>query len=131
MSKYAQFHLNAGVVDGRRLLREDLMSQYHSIQCAHPRQRTGYALGLWREAQSNTFSLYHAGGGRGFGAHSNENTFVTMALLDDGGRLVGMHGATREAHFLPAIGGQTGATQSRIPPGPTSPDGKSTPASTT
>jgi len=69
MSRYVQFHLNDGVVNGRRLLREDLMEQAHSIQFARPGQRTGYSFGLWREVVSNTFSLYHDGGGRGFGSH--------------------------------------------------------------
>jgi len=69
MSRYAQFHLNEGVVDGRRLLREDLMEQAHSIQFASPSQRTGYGFGLWREPVGNTFSLYHEGGGRGFNSH--------------------------------------------------------------
>ncbi len=69
MSRYAQFHLNDGVVNGRRLLREDLMEQAHSIQFARPGQRTGYCFGLWREPVGNTFSLYHEGGGRGFGSH--------------------------------------------------------------
>ena len=69
MSKYVQFHLNDGVVDGQRLLREDLMEQYHSIQFARPDQRTGYTLGLWREPVGSTFCLYHEGGGRGFASH--------------------------------------------------------------
>jgi CubicO group peptidase (beta-lactamase class C family) len=69
MSKYVQFHLNDGVVNGQRLLREDLMEQYHSIQFAHRGQRTGYTFGLIREVVSNTFCLYHEGGGRGFGSH--------------------------------------------------------------
>ena len=69
MSKYVQFHLNEGVVDGHRLLREDLMEQYHSIQLARPDQRTGYTFGLWREPIGSTFSLYHEGGGRGFASH--------------------------------------------------------------
>jgi len=196
MSKYARFHLNGGMVSGHRFLRKDLMAQYHSIQFAHPRQRTGYALGLWREAQSHTFSLYHEGGGRGFSAHMmlypelgvgavlltnleyhgltglegrtvmngpvvnrhgptpiakpglgemrkldiadprvnailgrygdspgvvigfehdvlgirlNENSFVPLALFDEGGRLVGMYGAASETHFLPPMGSQPGA----------------------
>ena len=69
MSKYGQFHLNEGVVDGHRLLREDLMEQYHSIQLARPDQRTGYTFALWREPIGSTFSLYHEGGGRGFASH--------------------------------------------------------------
>jgi CubicO group peptidase (beta-lactamase class C family) len=69
MSKYLQFHLNGGMVNGRRVLRQDLLEQFHSIQFAHHGQRTGYTLGLWREVVSNTYSLYHSGGGRGFGSH--------------------------------------------------------------
>jgi hypothetical protein len=69
MSRYMQFHLNDGVVEGRRLLRKDLMEQYHAIQFPHRDQRIGYALGLWREDVSDTFDLHHEGGGRGFGSH--------------------------------------------------------------
>lgn len=69
MSRYVQFHLNRGIVDGRRLLREDLMEQYHSIQFAGLGQRTGYCFGWIREVVSDTVSLYHEGGGRGFGSH--------------------------------------------------------------
>ena len=69
MSKFIQFHLNGGVVDGNRLLGEELMRQYHSIQFGLPGQKTGYCLGLIREAVSNTYCLYHEGGGRGFASH--------------------------------------------------------------
>lgn len=66
MAEYVRFHLNGGVVDGKRILRRDLMQQYHSIAFARPGQRSGYGLGLVREATGKTFSLYHEGGGRGF-----------------------------------------------------------------
>jgi CubicO group peptidase (beta-lactamase class C family) len=69
MARYVQFQLNEGIVEGRRLLRKDLMQQYHTIQFANPGQRTGYTLGWIREVVSDTFSLYHEGGGRGFGSH--------------------------------------------------------------
>jgi hypothetical protein len=69
MARYARFHLNRGSVDGRRIVREDLMEQYYSIQFAHRDQRTGYCFGLWREVVSNTYCFYHEGGGRGFGSH--------------------------------------------------------------
>jgi CubicO group peptidase (beta-lactamase class C family) len=69
MSRYVQFHLNGGTIGGHRLLRKDLMEQYHSIQFAGLGQRTGYCFGWIREVVSDTFSLYHEGGGRGFGAH--------------------------------------------------------------
>jgi len=69
MAKYAMFHINNGVVDGRRLLSDELMKQYHSIQFARDDQKTGYTLGLIREPVGSTFSLYHEGGGRGYGSH--------------------------------------------------------------
>jgi len=69
MARLAQFHLNRGVVDGKRLLDEALMEESHGIQFAGAHQRTGYTLGLIREAVSKTYALYHEGGGRGFGAH--------------------------------------------------------------
>jgi hypothetical protein len=69
MERYARFHLNGGIVNGRRLLRKDLMEQYHSIQFPSRGQRSGYCLGLFREVVGKTFSLYHEGGGRGFGSH--------------------------------------------------------------
>ena len=66
MVKYARFHLNNGLVNEKRVLREDLMEQFHSLQFALKNQGTGYTLGLFRELVSNTYSLYHSGGGRGF-----------------------------------------------------------------
>jgi CubicO group peptidase (beta-lactamase class C family) len=66
MAKYLQFHINKGVVNGRRLLREDLIEEMHTIQFAWPRQRTGYCLGLLRDSVSHSYNLYHSGGGYGF-----------------------------------------------------------------
>jgi hypothetical protein len=61
-----QFHLREGKVGDRRVLREDLMAEYHAIQYRMPDQRTGYCLGLYREVVSNTYDIAHPGGGRGF-----------------------------------------------------------------
>jgi len=66
MAKYLQFHINKGVVNGRRILRADLMEEMHTIQFAGPGQRSGYCLSLNREPISNTYSLYHSGAGYGF-----------------------------------------------------------------
>jgi len=66
MKEYIQFHLNKGVVNGRRILRSDLMEQMHTIQFPHSRQRFGYCLGLIREPVSDSYGIYHAGGGYGF-----------------------------------------------------------------
>jgi CubicO group peptidase (beta-lactamase class C family) len=66
MAKYLQFHINEGVVDGRRVLRADLMQEMHKIQFAHRGQRSGYGLCLIREPVSDSYNLYHSGGGYGF-----------------------------------------------------------------
>jgi CubicO group peptidase (beta-lactamase class C family) len=66
MAKYLQFHINKGVVDGRRILRADLMEEMHKIQFAHPGQRSGYCLCLIREPISDSYNLYHSGAGYGF-----------------------------------------------------------------
>jgi CubicO group peptidase (beta-lactamase class C family) len=66
MGRYVRFHLNNGIVNGRRILQVDLMKTFHSLLLALPGQRTGYGCGLFREVTGNTFSLYHPGGGRGF-----------------------------------------------------------------
>jgi len=98
MSRYLRFHLNGGVVDGRRLLREDLMEQLHSIQLADVGQRTGYTLGLWREATGDTYSLYHEGGGRGFGSH-----MIVYPEIGTGAVLL----TNREYHGLSGFEGRT------------------------
>ncbi len=66
MAKYLQFHINKGVVNGRRILRADLMEEMHTIQFPRPGQRCGYCLALLRDPVSNSYNVYHSGGGYGF-----------------------------------------------------------------
>jgi len=66
MARYLMFHLNRGQVGGRRVLRGDLMSEFHSIQFPLPGQRMGYALGLFRNSLITPYGVWHAGGGHGF-----------------------------------------------------------------
>jgi CubicO group peptidase (beta-lactamase class C family) len=66
MARYLRFHINRGVVDGRTILRSDLVDGMHTIQFARPHQRAGYCLALNREPVNNTYVLYHAGAGYGF-----------------------------------------------------------------
>jgi len=68
MAKYVQFHINKGVVDGRRILRKDLIDEMHSVQYAKSKQRSGYCLGLIREPVCDSYNVYHSGGGYGFRA---------------------------------------------------------------
>ncbi len=57
MAKYLQFHINKGVVNGRRILGEDLIKKMHTIQFAWPGQRSGYCLALVREPVSNSYDI--------------------------------------------------------------------------
>jgi CubicO group peptidase (beta-lactamase class C family) len=66
MARYLRFHINAGVLDGRRVLRADLMEAMHTVQFAAPGQRSGWALGLLRDPSSDSYTVYHSGAGRGF-----------------------------------------------------------------
>ncbi len=91
MGRYVQFHLNRGVVDGRRILRADLMEDAHSLQFPHQGQRTGYGLGLYRQVASNTYSIYVTGGGRGF-----SSLMILYPELDIGVALL----TNLEYHFL-------------------------------
>jgi CubicO group peptidase (beta-lactamase class C family) len=96
MARYVQFHLNGGMVGGERILREDLMEQYHSIAFARPGQRSGYGLGLVREVTSHTYSLYHEGGGRGFQSlmivYPELGYGVALLINRDGNGLTGQPG---------------------------------------
>jgi CubicO group peptidase (beta-lactamase class C family) len=65
MVRYLQFHINRGVLEGRRILRSDLMKQMHTIQFPHSGQRFGYCLGMIRDPVSDSYGVYHAGAGYG------------------------------------------------------------------
>ena len=58
MTKYTQFHLNGGIVDGKRILSKDLMEQFQNIQFDLKDQRTGYTLGFYREVVSKIPSAF-------------------------------------------------------------------------
>jgi len=66
MVKYAQFHINKGIVNDTRMLRKDLIEEMHTIQYAKLDQRSGYCFCLLREPVSDSYNLYHSGGGYGF-----------------------------------------------------------------
>lgn len=66
MAKYLQFHLNKGSVNGKQLLRKDLLEQMFSPSFPEKNQRSGYGLCLSRDVVSSTYFLSHGGGGYGF-----------------------------------------------------------------
>jgi CubicO group peptidase (beta-lactamase class C family) len=66
MARYMRFHINKGEVDGRRILRRDLIEEMHTLQLPEHNERAGYGLGLVRAFAGPTYYLTHSGGGYGF-----------------------------------------------------------------
>jgi CubicO group peptidase (beta-lactamase class C family) len=92
MGRYLQFHINKGVVNGHRILRADLMEEMHTIQFAAAGQRGGYALGLLRDPVSDSYNVYHSGGGYGFQSDMAiypEKGFAVVLLTNLGGHSAG------------------------------------------
>ncbi len=69
MARCLMFHINEGRVDGRPLLREDLMRAMHTVAFAEPGQKFGYGLGISVEHFGPEVSYSHGGGGYGFGSY--------------------------------------------------------------
>ena len=69
MARYLMFHINEGRVDGRPLLRADLMQAMHSVAFPEPGQRFGWGLGNAIEHQGPEVYYYHGGGGYGFASY--------------------------------------------------------------
>ncbi len=69
MVNYIQFFLNNGVVDGKRILREDLIKEMYQIQFACPDQRAGEGINLEIEPVCDSYLAYKLG--RGYGFSSN------------------------------------------------------------
>lgn len=69
MAKFCIFHINAGVIDDKRLLSSGLIDEQHSLNFAHPEQRSGFGLGFFLEQLNDKhYKIFHTGGGYGFRA---------------------------------------------------------------
>jgi CubicO group peptidase (beta-lactamase class C family) len=66
MAKYLRFHINKGRVNGKQLLRKELIEEMHSVQFPEMKQKAGYCLCLAKSLVSDTYFLQHGGGGYGF-----------------------------------------------------------------
>ncbi|MCJ7588397.1 MAG: beta-lactamase family protein, partial [Candidatus Aminicenantes bacterium] len=69
MARYLMFHINEGRVDGRPLLREDLMRAMHTVAFPEPHERFGYGLGIAVNHLGPEVFYSHGGGGYGFGSY--------------------------------------------------------------
>jgi hypothetical protein len=69
MARYLIFHINEGRVDGRSLLRDDLMRAMHTVAFPEPHQRFGYGLGIGINHHGPEVFYSHGGGGYGFGSY--------------------------------------------------------------
>jgi hypothetical protein len=68
LSKFVQFHLDRGKVNGKSILNTELLDEMYTIPYPVNGQYEGYALGIvkvWND-KLNTFYYNHGGGGFGF-----------------------------------------------------------------
>jgi CubicO group peptidase (beta-lactamase class C family) len=66
MGRYMQFFINRGRVDGRQVLREDLIEQMETPAFPGEFERFGYGLCLQSVVAGQTYLVFHGGGGYGF-----------------------------------------------------------------
>jgi CubicO group peptidase (beta-lactamase class C family) len=66
MGRYMQFFINRGRVDGRQVLREDLLKEMEAPAFPEEFERFGYGLCIQSFAGGGTYFLSHSGGGYGF-----------------------------------------------------------------
>jgi len=69
MAGYLMFHINEGRVDGRPLLRDDLMKAMHTVAFPEPHQTFGYGLSIGVDHYGPEVYYSHGGGGYGFGSY--------------------------------------------------------------
>lgn len=65
MARYLRFHINGGVLDGQRLLKEDLLATMYTPPNPAAQQE-GYGLGVAVWERNGTRVISHGGGGFGF-----------------------------------------------------------------
>ncbi len=68
MARYLTFHINEGRVDGRSLLRADLMRAMHTVAFPEAHEKFGYGLGIAVDHYGPEVTYSHGGGGYGFGS---------------------------------------------------------------
>ena len=69
MARYLQFHINKGMINGKRLLREDLAETMYTppnVPAQEAYGEVGYALGITVDTIQHTQHFQHGGGGFGF-----------------------------------------------------------------
>lgn len=72
MVKFVQFHLNGGKVDGKTILKQDILKQMYEVPFDTSGKNEGYALGIFtarRRHNEDIVPIYvHSGDGYGFSA---------------------------------------------------------------
>jgi len=94
MARYLMFHINEGRVDGRPLLRDDLMRAMHTVAFPEPHQTFGYGLGIGVDHYGPEVFYSHGGGGYGFGSYmvmfpALKLGLVFMTNSESGGQGIG------------------------------------------
>jgi CubicO group peptidase (beta-lactamase class C family) len=94
MARYLMFHINEGRVDGRPLLRDDLMRAMHTVAFPEPHQTFGYGLGIGVDHYGPEVFYSHGGGGYGFGSYMAMFPALKLGLVyitnsESGGQGIG------------------------------------------
>ena len=66
MANFLRFHINSGVFEGQRLIKENILNEMYSVAFPLLNQEYGYGFGLWKQMIGNTYQYYHGGAGYGF-----------------------------------------------------------------
>ena len=66
MAEYLRFHMNKGLVEGRQILKRELIEEMHAVAFPERHQRSGYGLCMEKAVVGETYLLNHGGGGYGF-----------------------------------------------------------------
>jgi len=113
-ARFVQFHLNRGLIDGRRLLDARLVDTMYTS----PEISKGYGLGIAVGEKHDTYYLNHNGGGFGFlttmtwypeygvgcivltnsSAHDEQNARIAGEILDE---LIAKHIVAKDASGIP------------------------------
>jgi CubicO group peptidase (beta-lactamase class C family) len=81
MARYLMFHINEGRVDGRPLLRDDLMRAMHTVAFPEAHARFGYGLGIIIDHYGPEVYYTHGGGGYGFGSYMIMFTGLKLGIV--------------------------------------------------
>jgi len=111
MAKYLQFHMNKGSVNGKHLLKKELIEEMHAVAFPEKNQRAGYGLGIGRSLVSRIYGIYHGGGGYGFISYMLMYPECQLGIVTLSNASNGIPGSSIHSVIDPIIQKHLGATK--------------------